>query len=99
MIATLKLGSVPQLRFAKGDEPFQPLAIPDRFMTGIDTTQPFVTQIVPMFVHQPIGCRLFVDAILKNQPIVPSFYDGWKAQQVIDAALTSHDSGRWVDVL
>jgi predicted dehydrogenase len=27
-----------------------------------------------------------------------SFYDGWKAAEVIDAALTSHASGAWVDL-
>ena len=51
-----------------------------------------------MFIHHPIGCRLFVDAILAEQPVVPSFHDGWKAQQVIDAALAAHESAQWVAV-
>lgn len=98
LIAELKLGSSPKLCIAKGDEPFQSLTIPAHFLEGIDTTQPFITQFVPMFTHQPVGCRLFIDAILEQRPIVPSFYEGWKAQQVIDAALASHETEQWIAV-
>ena len=98
LIADLKVAGGPRLRWAKGDEPFESLQIPDKYMRGVDESQPFINSFVPMFVQQPIGCRLFVDAILENKPIEPSFYEGWKAQQVIDAALASHDSGCWVDV-
>ncbi len=96
LIADLRIGSGLQLRIAKGDEPFQPVTIPAQYLEGVDATQPLITQLVPMFTHQPIGCRLFVNAIIKNRPIVPSFYEGWKAQQVIDAAIASHETGRWV---
>jgi hypothetical protein len=27
-----------------------------------------------------------------------TFYDGWRAQQVIDAAIASHEQGRWIAV-
>jgi predicted dehydrogenase len=98
LIAEMKLGRALQLRIAQGDEPFQPVTIPAQFLEGIDVTQPFITQFMPLFAHQPIGCRLFVDAILENRPIVPSFYEGWKAQQVIDAAIVSHETKQWVAV-
>jgi hypothetical protein len=27
-----------------------------------------------------------------------TFYDGWKVQRVIDAAIASHEQGRWITV-
>jgi predicted dehydrogenase len=98
LIADFKLGSGPQLRIAKGDEPFQSLAIPAHFLDGIDPTQPFITQLLPMFSQQSVGCRLFIDAILEQRSLVPSFYEGWKAQQGIDAALASHETEQWIAV-
>jgi hypothetical protein len=41
---------------------------------------------------------VFVDGILENRPVAPSFYDGWKAQQIIDAAIISSERGCWVDI-
>ena len=38
----------------------------------------------------------FVEAILRDTPLAPSFYDGWKAQQVIEAAIEAAKSGTWV---
>lgn len=74
------------------------VSCPAQFLEGIDATQPFITQFMPLFIHQPIGCRLFVDAIIENRAIVPSFYEGWKAQQIIDAAIVSHETKQWVAV-
>jgi predicted dehydrogenase len=41
---------------------------------------------------------LFVDAILDDKPLSPTFYDGLKAQAVINAGIQSHETGRWVSV-
>jgi predicted dehydrogenase len=99
LIADLTPGSgLPQLQLAQGDEPYRPVTLPDRFLTGIDVSQPIITQFLSMFTAQPIGCRLFVDAILDNRPITPSFYEGWKAQLVIDATIAAHESGQWIDI-
>lgn len=40
----------------------------------------------------------FVETILRDIPPAPSFYDGWKAQAIIDAALESARSGSWAVV-
>lgn len=40
-----------------------------------------------LFYKEPIGPRVFVDAILEDRPATPNFYDGLKAQEVIDVAL------------
>lgn len=44
------------------------------------------------------GIRYFVDCILDDRPVSPSFYDGWKTQQVIDAAIESDGLGRWIEL-
>jgi predicted dehydrogenase len=98
IVADLRLDTGPKLRIARGNEPLKPLSIPERFLGGIDSSQPFVTQIIPMFIQQPIGCRLFVDNLLEGRGTVPSFYDGWKAQQVIDAAVTSSETAQWMNI-
>ena len=92
------LGGSLQLRIAKGNAPLQLLEIPERFLTGMDTTRPYNTQNISMFIHQPIGGRLFVDSILDNQPVGPDFYDGWKTEQVVDAALAARDLGQRIDI-
>jgi len=51
-----------------------------------------------VFASQSVGDRAFIDAIVDDLPLSPSFYDGWKAQQVIDAAIESHRKGCWVAV-
>jgi predicted dehydrogenase len=98
MKADLTIGGGPQLQIAKGDEPWQLVTIPDCYWEGVDTSQPFIDQLIMLFSQQQMGCRLFVDGILEKRSVVPSFYEGWKAQQVIDAALASGERGCWVDV-
>lgn len=44
------------------------------------------------------GSRSFVDAILTGKTVAPSFYEGWQAQRVIDAAIVLHKQGGWVEV-
>jgi predicted dehydrogenase len=87
-----------QLQLARGDELWQPVAIPDHYFEGVDRTKPFLEQMLAMFARQSIGSRLFVDGILADRAVVPSFYEGWKAQQVIDAAIASSESGCWAEV-
>jgi predicted dehydrogenase len=50
------------------------------------------------YLESPIGERLFIDSIRSGQKPVPSFYEGWKAQQVIDAAVEANQTGCWVDI-
>ncbi len=42
---------------------------------------------ISLFYKEPIGPRAFIDAIVEDQPATPNFYDGFKAQEVVDAAL------------
>lgn len=45
-----------------------------------------------------VGPRLFVDAILNDEPLQPNFYDGYKAQQVIQAALESEKARKTINI-
>ncbi|MBN1875534.1 MAG: Gfo/Idh/MocA family oxidoreductase [Anaerolineae bacterium] len=70
---------------------FEKLDIPDEIWEGTDRSNLFSG-----FTTQSIGDRLFIDSILEDRPAVPSFYDGFKVQQVIDAAIESHQKECWV---
>ena len=96
--ADMTIGGGVMLQVAQGDAPMQPVTIPARYWEGVDSSQPFFDQFAMFFSSQPNGSRLFVEGILENRPVVPSFYEGWKAQQIIDAAIAANERGCWVDV-
>jgi predicted dehydrogenase len=54
--------------------------------------------IFDVFRTEAVGDRLFIDAILQDRPVSPDFYDGLRAQQVIDAAILSNREARWAAV-
>jgi len=76
------------------DETFQTLTVPDSYWGDVSRTDPF-----EVFTKQSAGARQFVDSILDNRPAGPSFYDGYKAQLVIDAALESSRTGQAVAIV
>jgi predicted dehydrogenase len=91
------LGS--EIQGARQDEKqIQPLPVPDRLWAGVDRTASYFDRLFAVFQRQPVGDRAFIDAILAARPVAPSFYDGFKAQQVIDAAIASHERGCWVSL-
>lgn len=65
-----------------GEAAFQQLEPPPAYWGPVNPSDPY-----GVFTQQSAGCRAFVDAILNDQPFEPNFYDGYKAQQVIEAAL------------
>jgi predicted dehydrogenase len=75
-----------------------PLALPDDLFAGMDRSQPWPAQFAALFQSQPVGDRLFVEAILHDRAIEPSFYDGWKAQEILEAALQSERTGQRVSI-
>jgi predicted dehydrogenase len=72
---------------------FQDLTIPDGYLQGAEAGD-----IMAVFQNHLVGPRLFVDAILHNYIPEPSFAQGVKVQQVLDAALESHKTGRRVHI-
>jgi predicted dehydrogenase len=88
-----------QIRGAQQDEAqFEVLPIPDHLLVGVDPNASLTDRFMAVFHNQSAGDRAFIDAILHDHPMTPSLYDGVKVQQVIDAAIASHQSGRWVSV-
>jgi predicted dehydrogenase len=75
------------------DERFQTLETPASYWGEVSRSDPF-----EIFNQQSAGCRAFIDAILGDQPATPTFYDGYKAQQVMDAAIEAHRAGHWVTI-
>jgi predicted dehydrogenase len=87
------------IRGAKNDEDrIRPLKIPDTILHGVEPTSPIFEQFPKLFRNQPIGTRLFIDAILNDLNLSPNFKDGLEAQKVIDAAMESDQKGCWVSV-
>jgi predicted dehydrogenase len=72
------------------EDEFRPLPIPDRLLEGVDRENPY------HLLSQFRGDYLFIDAILEDRSLSPSFYDGLKAQEVIDAAKEAYQKGSWI---
>lgn len=75
------------------EEHMQQLPIPHRFWGSVEPGKTW-----DVLFSNSVGVRLFVDAIVEGRPIEPTFYDGLKTQEVVDAAIESHRIGRWVTV-
>ena len=75
------------------DKHFQTLEVPDSYWDGMNRTDFF-----ELFTQMPFGVKSFVDAILEDRPITPNFYDGYKTQQVIEAAMKAYKTGTWVSI-
>ena len=71
----------------------QPLPIPDQYWGNVERGK-----IWDVLFNNSAGVRLFIDAIIEGHQLEPTFYDGLKTQEVVDAAIESHRSGRWVTV-
>lgn len=78
--------------------PAQPLPVPEALWCGVPQTEDYMERFVGLLQRASIGDRLFVDSILAGRLPQPNLYDGWKAQQVVDAALSAHDLGQWVKI-
>jgi predicted dehydrogenase len=91
-----------EVRGARREEKqFRRLDVPEDLWGDVDRTKPYIDRLPELFAGQPVGARQFIDAIAEDrpaEPTFPTFYDGLKAQEVIDAAIESHRSGRWIEV-
>lgn len=91
------LGSAPDMRIraVRGDDRLvRELQIPERYLAGHDPAD-----ALAIYRRNPVGARLFVDAIRGGFQPEPGFDAGLAVQRVIDAALQSHSERRWVDVI
>ena len=88
-----------RLRGARGEKAVsEVLPLPAGLTEGLDfSDEPALVRTLcarPWFTSQR-----FAEAVLGNREMTPSFYDGLKAQEVIDAAVASHRDGGWVSVV
>lgn len=67
------------------------LRVPDAYQVGVERDNPFA-----VFRNSAAGARLFIDGIRAGRPVAPDFHDGWRVQQVVDAALESAQSGNQI---
>lgn len=72
---------------------FQDLTIPDEYLQGTEAGD-----IMAVFQNHLVGPRLFVDAIQQDYQPEPSFAQGVKVQRVLDAAMTSHQTGQRIHI-
>jgi predicted dehydrogenase len=79
-----------------GESAFQQLAVPSR-LGG--SAEPWgFAELLELFRTESVGTRLFVDAVLGEAAEWPTFADGVRAQEVLDAAAAAHARGAWVRV-
>lgn len=97
--ADYAMGKSAEIRGVRSEEEiFQTLLVPESYRGDVDQTKPLISQIIEMCLKQSVGDRLFIDAILEDRPVSPNFYDGLKAQEVIDSAIKSHNTERWTSI-
>ena len=82
---------------SRGDEKRVELPVPPELWEGIDDSTP--ERGFRSFIEDyPGPTRRFLDVILGDEPSAPSFYDGMKAQELIEAAQISDRERRWVEL-
>lgn len=83
----------------RGDEYWGELVPPENLL-GTGGPNPAIMNLPSLapFTNLPVGDRLFVDAILDGHPAEPTFEDGWRVQEVIDAVRKSDHTSGWVSV-
>jgi predicted dehydrogenase len=85
-----------RLRGAKaGDKKLTELPIPERLREGLDTKD--LGAAVGNFLFAQLT-RRFVAGIRTGQPVIPSFLEGLRSQEVIDALVQSAAEERWTNI-
>ena len=80
-----------------GDQTLVPIAVPDELLAGVDDSSNEAG--FDSFVRSyPSMSRKFIDVILKDEAPSPSFCDGMRTQEVMEAAMLSAAERRWVDL-
>jgi predicted dehydrogenase len=79
--------------FGAGDQQSRLLEIPGELFGTSDRSN-----FLDIYAKSRVGARGFVAAICDGTRPSPDFTDGWRAQQVVDAAMQSHIERRWIDI-
>lgn len=95
--AVYQLHEPNRILLGKTGEDLAPHDVPKQFLKPADSPRD-PSQGDPSTVFRYDLVWEFVSAIYQGRPAVPSFYNGLVAQQIADAVLESHATGRWVDI-
>jgi hypothetical protein len=76
------------------EKQFQTLPVPADYAGEVD-----LHNWLDPFVKQPVGARLFVNAILDDFQPSSTFHDGVKVQEILEAAIESNRQGCWIAVM
>jgi predicted dehydrogenase len=81
----------------RGDSELKTVPLPEEFLK-LPASPRDPRQGDPLLTFRYDQMVEFIDAIVHQRPCVPSFYDGARAQAVMEAAVESDRTGRWIDV-
>ena len=88
---------ISQIRGGKVGEHLERISVPAELCGG--AAEPVeLADYIQFVTSQPVGTRAFVDAILENRQLTPSFADGVAVQRIIDAALKASETHTWVSM-
>jgi predicted dehydrogenase len=94
--AVYRLHEPNTLLFGKTGTDLASLPVPDEFLKPTASPRD-INDGIPATVFRYDLVWEFVSAITEKRDAVPSFYDGWYAQEIADCVLKSHEDRRWID--
>ena len=80
-----------------GEQALRPVEVPAELMAGIDGSSK-EAGFASFVANYPSMSRKFIDVILNDEAPCPSFRDGMRVQEVMEAAIASASEKRWVDL-
>jgi len=78
-----------------GDKVLTEMPIPERLREGLDLSD--LGAAVGNFLFAQLAQR-FIQGVRTGQPVTPSFFEGVKSQEVLDAVVQSAAEQRWVEI-
>jgi predicted dehydrogenase len=78
-----------------GDKVLTELPIPERLREGLDRSD--LGAAVGNFLFAQLAQR-FIHGVRTGQPVTPSFFEGLKSQEMLDAIVQSAAEQRWVEL-
>jgi UDP-N-acetylglucosamine 3-dehydrogenase len=88
---------ISQVRLGKLGEEMERMPVPEALCGGEPEPQSFEDHI-RFLTTQSVGTRGFIDAIIDDRQVTPSFADGLAVQRVIAAATKASETQSWVSV-
>jgi predicted dehydrogenase len=88
---------ISEIRGGKVGETLERLSVPAELCGGADEPRE-MADYMRWFTSQSVGTRGFIDAVLEGRQHSPSFADGLAVQRIMDAAIESSETRRWIAI-